>query len=85
MATFSIKQFCVTDQERIERVVYNLRKAVASHDIQGVLDHLTYDVEYVQRNTALSGDRTRELIRADLNSATFDLLNIQGLQISAGR
>jgi len=36
LATFTIEQLRVTDQERIERVVYELRMAVAYHDIPGV-------------------------------------------------
>jgi hypothetical protein len=83
--TFTVKQFWMTDNERIERVVYDLRKAVAYCDVQGVLENLTPDVKYVQGTTSLSGDLTRKLIRDNLKDATFDIVHVQGLQISAGR
>src|SRR5436190_604723 len=47
-AVLAIEHFWVTDNERIERVVYDLRRAVLASDVDGVLEHLTPDVEYVQ-------------------------------------
>ena len=75
----------VTDAERIEQVVFDLRRAVLASDVEGVLAHLTPDVEYGQGGTYLSGEATRELIRANLTNATFDFVHINGLQTSAGR
>jgi ketosteroid isomerase-like protein len=74
----------VTDAERIEHVVYDLRRAVLESDVDGVLAHLTPDVEYGRNGGALSGDDTRDLIRANLANATFDFVHINGLQINAG-
>jgi hypothetical protein len=80
-----IEQVWVTDNERIERVVYNLRRAVLASDSEGVLAHLTPDVEYVQQGTILSGEATRALIRTNLANAAFDFVHINDLQTSAGR
>ncbi len=56
----------VTDNERIEQVVYGLRQAVANSDVEGVLGYMTPDVLYFKGDTALEGDATRGLIRANL-------------------
>jgi ketosteroid isomerase-like protein len=81
----AIERFWVTDSERIERVVYDLRRAVLASDAEGVLKHLTPDVQYVQYGTPLSGEATRELIRTNLANASFDLVHLRELQTSAGR
>ena len=63
MTVLLVERFWVTDNERIERVVYDLRRAVMTSDAEAVLKHLTPDVQYVQHGTALPGEATRELIR----------------------
>lgn len=85
LAVVVIEQVWVTDNERIQRVVYDLRCAVLASDAEGVLAHLTPDVEYIQRHTILLGEATRSLIRANLANATFDFVHINDLQTSAGR
>ena len=85
LAVVAIEQVWVTDNERIERVVYDLRRAVLASDAEGVLAHLTPDVEYVQQGATLSGEATRGLIRANLANASFDFVHINDLQTSAGR
>jgi hypothetical protein len=80
-----IEQVWVTDNERIERVVYDLRRAVLAANAEEVLTQLTPDVEYVQDGISLSGEATRGLIRANLANAAFDFVHIQELQTSAGR
>src|SRR4051794_17723170 len=62
LAVLAIERFWVTDSERIERVVYDLRRAVLASDAEGVLKHLTPDVQYLQNGTLLPGAATRELI-----------------------
>jgi ketosteroid isomerase-like protein len=79
------EQLWVTEVERIERVVYDLRRAVLASDVGGVLKHLTPDVQYVTDGAALPGGATRELIRVNLANSVFDLVHISELQISAGR
>jgi hypothetical protein len=85
LAVLVIEHFWVTDNERIERVVYDLRRAVLAADAEEVLRHLTPDVEYVQHGIPLSGEATRELIRVNLANATFDFVHVRDLQTSAGR
>ncbi len=50
----AIEWFWVTDNERIEQVVYDLRRAVQSSDVEGVLAHMAPNVQYLQGETALS-------------------------------
>jgi ketosteroid isomerase-like protein len=85
MTVLLVERFWVTDNERIERVVYDLRRAVMTSDAEAVLKHLTPDVQYVQHGTALPGEATRGLIRNNLSNATFDFVYIRELQTSAGR
>jgi hypothetical protein len=85
LAVVVIEQVWVTDNEHIERVVYNLRRAVLASDSEGVLAQLAPDVEYVQQGTILSGEATRALIRTNLANAAFDFVHINDLQTSAGR
>src|SRR4051794_16281513 len=85
LAVTAIERLWVTDNERIERVVYDLRRAVLASDAEAVLAHLTPDVQYVQEGTPLPGEATRALIRANLDNATFELVHIRELQTSAGR
>jgi ketosteroid isomerase-like protein len=85
LALVVIEHFWVTDNERIEAVVYDLKTAVVASDVDGVLKHMTPDVEYVQGGAVLSGEATQGLIRANLANTAFDFIHIQDLQISAGR
>jgi hypothetical protein len=85
LAVLVIEQVWVTDNERIERVVYDLRQAVLASNAEGVLAHLAPDVEYVQQGTTLSGEATRGLIRANLANASFDFVHINSLATSAGQ
>ena len=80
-----IERLWVTDNERIESVVYKLRRAVLAANSEDVLAQLTPDVEYVHDGTSLSGETTRSLIRGNLTNATFDFVHIHDLQINAGR
>jgi hypothetical protein len=73
----------VTDNERIEHVVYDLRRAVANSDADGVISHLAPNVQYLQGDTALSADATRALIRVNLSRFHFDFVRISDLHASA--
>jgi hypothetical protein len=54
LAVFVVDWFWVTDTERIERVVYDLQRAVANSDADAVISHLAPNVQYLQGDTALS-------------------------------
>jgi hypothetical protein len=84
-AVVLIEWLWVTDNERIEQVVYDLGRAVQSSDADRVLAHLMPSVQYTQRETALSEDMTRALIRSNLSNARFNFVRISDLQTSAGR
>ena len=85
-AVLVIEHFWVTDAERIERVVYDLRDAVAASDAERVLTHLTPDVEFVQQgHTTSSGEATRAYIRSVLSDAKFDFVRISHLKAEASR
>jgi hypothetical protein len=76
----------VTDAERIEAVVYDLRRALLASDVDGVLAHLTPDAQYVQSGeSSWSPDETRSRIRGVLDGSKFDMVRIRELQTSAGR
>jgi hypothetical protein len=85
VAVVVIDRMWVTDNERIERVIYELRQGVLAANPEDVLAQLTPDVEYVHDGVSLSGEATRELIRANLANAAFDFVHVQDLQTSAGR
>ena len=74
----------VTDNERIEQVVYGLRDAVANSDVDGVLSYMTPDVLYVKGDMAMDGEATRSLIEANLSRARFEIVRISGLETNAG-
>ena len=72
VAVVVIERLWVTDNERIESVVYELRRAVLAANPEEVLAQLTPDVGYVQDGISLSGEATRGLIRDNLANAAFD-------------
>jgi hypothetical protein len=79
-----VEWFWVTDNERIERVVYDLRRAVLNSDVDGVLAQLSPRVQYSRGDFTLSEEDARELIRTNLSNTRLDLVRITGLQTSAG-
>jgi hypothetical protein len=80
-----IEQLWVTDAERIERVVYDLRTAVAASNPQGVFAQLAPDVEYTQQGQSIGGDDTRSFIQSELERVKFDFVRITRLEANAGR
>jgi hypothetical protein len=85
LAVVVIEWLWVTDNERIEQVVYDLRRAVLNSDAEGVLAHMAPNVQFLQGETALGGEATRALIRANLSHTHFDFIRIGNLETTAGR
>jgi hypothetical protein len=85
LSVVAIEWLWVTDNERIEKVVYDLRRAVQNSNSDGILAHMAPSVQYLQGDTALSEDATRALIRANLSHARFEFVRISDLQTSAGQ
>lgn len=81
----AVEWFWVTDEERIEGVVYDLRRALLASDAQGILAHLTPDVKYVQAGAAIPSAATRVMITGGVSNSKFDVVRIRELQTSAGR
>jgi hypothetical protein len=84
LAVVLTEWFWVTDNERIEQVVFDLRRAVLASDVEGVLAQLAPDVQYLQKGTALSPEATQSLIRMNLSHSHFDFIHITDLQTSFG-
>jgi hypothetical protein len=84
IAVVLIEWIWVTDNERIENVVHELRTAVLNSDPEGVLAQLTPDVLYTGAETSLSTDGTREFIRANVSNTHFDFVRITDLRTSVG-
>ncbi len=85
LVVVAVEWLWVTDNERIENVVYGLRTAVASSDADAVLEYLTPDVMYVKGELALEGEATRALIRDNLERVRFDLVRVSNMKVNAGR
>ena len=75
----------VTDNERIENVVYALRAAVLKSDVGGVLALLAPDVLYSRGPAALSPDETRGLIRSRVGDIRLEFARISQLRTSVGQ
>jgi hypothetical protein len=83
-AVLVIEHFWVTDAERIEQVVHELRNAVLASDAERALGYMTPDVEFVRRgHTGASGEATRVYIRSVLGNTKFDFLRLGHLQTEA--
>src|SRR5262245_28657085 len=69
-----IERLWVTDSERIEQVVYELREAVAASDAPAVLALLTPDIQYSQAGHILSAESARGFIESELGKVQFDFV-----------
>jgi hypothetical protein len=85
LVVLGIEWLWVTDAERIEQVVYDLRRDVMNSNVEGVLSHLSSNVQFLKGEMALDGEQTRSLVRANLENTSFDLIRISSLEASAGR
>src|SRR5262249_1469445 len=83
-AVLVIEHLWVTDAERVERVVYDLRDAVVASDPERALSFMTPDVEFIQGGrTIAGGELTRAYIHTNVSSAKFDFLRISHLKTEA--
>lgn len=89
----AVEHFWVTDNERIEAVVYDLAKAVEASDSQRVLDHLAPNVvvsasdtsPLVNRLNRLTSPLVRHAIAQSLDRSHFDYVRISNLTTNAGQ
>jgi hypothetical protein len=84
-AVIVVEWLWVTDNERIEQVIYGLRDAVANSDAERVIGYMTPDVMYDARDSSLDGEATRGLIRANLSRTRFELIRISNLETNVGQ
>jgi hypothetical protein len=84
-AVVMVEWLWVTDNERIEQVVYGLRDAVAESDADAALRYMTPDVRYLKGDTAMDGEATRSLIRDNLSRVRFDMVRITNLETNAAQ
>jgi hypothetical protein len=80
----AVERAWVTDNERIERVVYELASAAAASDAHGVLDRLAPDVQFVIQGSTQPGDETRAVVESALANVRFDLVRVKQLRANAG-
>ncbi len=73
----------ITDNERIEQVVYDLRRAVANSDAPAVLALLTPDIRYSQLGREVDAADARRHIETELDRVHFDFVRITRLQAQA--
>jgi hypothetical protein len=84
-AVVAVEWMWVTDTERIEDVVYDLRQAVLDSDTDRVMAHLTPNVQFLKGDLARDGEAARSLIQDRLSHITFDFIGIRNLQTNAGQ
>jgi hypothetical protein len=85
LAVFLIEWIWVTDNERIEKVVQDLRTAVLNSDADGVLSHLTPDVSYSDSDTSWKAEATRALIRNYISNLQLEFVRLTDLKTSVGQ
>ena len=85
LLVFLVEWMWVTDGERIESVVSDVRTAVLKSDVEGVLSHLTPDVIYSATETSWRPEATKTLIRTYVNSLDIEFARISDLKISVGQ
>ena len=74
----------VTDNERVEAVVYELKDAVARSDSDAVFALMTPDIVLEPRFPGGRGLLAREFIRSQLSQTKFDFLALQRLTVEVG-
>jgi ketosteroid isomerase-like protein len=84
LAVILIEWMWVTDSERIEHVVYDVRTAVVRSDVDGVLSHLTPDITYSGSESSRDSEATRALISGYVSSVQLEFARISDLKISVG-
>ncbi len=85
LAVFLIEWVWVTDNERIEKTVYDVRTAVLNSDPEGVVAHLTEDVRYTGPEISLSPTDTLALIRNTLGNIRLEFARVSELKTSVGQ
>jgi len=83
LAVLLIERAWVTQAERIAMVVEDLRRAVEASDVEGVIRHMTPDVEYVQGDRTVGSTFTRAFIRATVEKSGLEFVHVSRLTTAA--
>ena len=75
----------MTDNERIEKVVHDVRTAVLNSDPEGVLAHVTEDVRYTGPEMSLPSGDTLLLIRKSVSNIHLEFARISELKTRVGQ
>ena len=78
-----IEWLWVTDNERIEGVVYNLGRAVEASDTTAAFGYMTDDVECSVSGISMPTPATKALVKDYVSNAHFDFLRISQLKANA--
>ena len=84
LLVLGVERLWVTDNERVEKAVYRLAKAVEASNAKEALSLMTDDVRYVIRGDSMSSLVTRTFVQTTLENAKFDFLRITRLKTHAG-
>lgn len=79
-----VEQSWVTDNERIEAVVYDLARALRASDAEAVVGLMATDAEVVEQDEGL-GTIDAGMIRQEIKNVEIQLLNISHLAAEAGQ
>jgi hypothetical protein len=79
-----VERLWVTDNERIEQVVYDLGQAVREADAPAALAEMTDDVHLIIGGNTFSGETTRALVEERVSNSRFEFLRITHLVANAG-
>src|SRR5262249_54978776 len=80
-----VERAWVTDNERIEQVVYDLGRAVEASDVPAVLDKLTPDVQFARGGSVfMRGPELRSFVEGRVGASRFDFLRVTHLRANAG-
>ena len=83
-AAFLIEWVWVTDNERIEHVVYELRDSALNSDVDRLLTHMGPEVRFQNGDGSMDPEATRAMIRDTISHTQFEFIRISNLQINVG-
>jgi hypothetical protein len=83
MAIWTLERFWVTDNERIEKVVYELGHHAERSDVDALFRLLTPDVSFSSASTTLKGPFARAFVSANLKATHFDFVRISRVDAEA--
>ena len=84
LAIFGVEQYWVTDAERVERVVYDLARAVEASDVERIKSHLDEHVTAGMSGKLIDASIPLRIVLPMLSRTRFDFVRIGQLSTTAG-